>query len=280
MIKVKIYGGLGNQMFQYAMGRALALRNNAELCLDISWFDSNHSGNMGRRLGINNLNIEARLLGGGFGNLASKVFIVLGMIKVIKEKTLFNFDQSILKIKDGRLDGFWQNENYFKDYEDQITQDFTLRKPLSNNAQEILNKINNSTSVAIHIRRGDYVNNQETNKFHGICSVEYYHKAISLINSKIADPYFFIFSDDIEWVKENLKIKDPVNWVSGNQLSEVEELILLSKCQHQIIANSSFSWWGAWLNKNVNKVVIGPKNWINSDVYDTSGLLPESWLKL
>jgi len=141
-------------------------------------------------------------------------------------------------------------------------------------------KIKEKNSVSLHIRRGDYLTMQKAIDTIGVCPLDYYDKAIREITRKIKNPTFFIFSDDINWVKENLKTNSPTIFVSGGKLKDYEELILMSKCKHNIIANSSFSWWGAWLNNNPNKIVIAPKKWFKDTSKNTRDLIPESWLKL
>ncbi|MEI6553564.1 MAG: alpha-1,2-fucosyltransferase, partial [bacterium] len=137
-----------------------------------------------------------------------------------------------------------------------------------------------SNSISIHIRRGDYISNQEANNFHGSCSIDYYTEAINIIKGKVSNPIFFVFSDDIAWVKENLKSDIVATWVSEYNLDNTEDLLLMSFCKHQIIANSSFSWWGAYLNRNINKIVIAPKKWIANKGYNTDEITPSSWIKL
>jgi len=156
-----------------------------------------------------------------------------------------------------------------------------LKNGFSEFAEKMNQQILSSNSVSLHIRRGDYVQNQEANKFHGICSPEYYSQAMNLIEQKIENPHYFVFSDEVGWVRENIKFNYPVDFVSGNSISEAEELSLMSKCKHNIIANSSFSWWGTWLNTSPEKIVIAPKKWIeNTDLADASDLIPKEWIKI
>jgi hypothetical protein len=135
-------------------------------------------------------------------------------------------------------------------------------------------------SVSLHIRRGDFVSNRKTNEIHGVLPLEYYYEAIRLITNQVRNPEFFIFSDDIPWVRENLLVPKKVNFVEHPTSNrDYEDLILMSNCKHHIIANSSFSWWGAWLSQNPVKRVIAPREWYRI-VIDTRDLLPEEWIKL
>jgi hypothetical protein len=278
MIKISINGGLGNQMFQYALGRAVSLKNKMNLTLDISWYND-YGKNIKRGFELNKFNIDAKIHKPLFP-FSKKILIKIGLIKIIKEKEIYEFDKEILKIKDGYLSGYWQNENYFKNISHTLKKDFSLKDKPTDKFLFIKEIIINSDSIAIHIRRGDYVTNNETNNFHGICNIDYYNRAIKMIKEKINNPHFFIFSDDINWAKNNLIVNKNIEWVSDYKLDDVEDLILMSLCKHQVIANSSFSWWGAYLNSNPSKIVIAPKKWLNNEDYDTSRIIPDSWIKI
>ena len=140
--------------------------------------------------------------------------------------------------------------------------------------------ISQTNSVSLHIRRGDYVSNQKTNQTHGTCDLDYYQRCITEIEKEVENPYFFVFSDEIEWVKENLKINHPAEYVDQNTGDKsYEDMRLMSQCKHNVIANSSFSWWGAWLNSYPDKIVFAPKRWFASDKHNTKDLIPEGWKK-
>ena len=179
------------------------------------------------------------------------------------------------------IEGYWQTEKYFKNIEHTIKKDFTFKTKPDKNNQSLLNQIKNCNAVAIHVRRGDYVKNPVANRILGVCNLDYYNKCINLIIRKINNPHFFIFSDDPKWTINNLNIDFPATYVSHNGSDKgYEDLRLMSNCKHQIIANSSFSWWGAWLNNNPNKVVMAPKKWFNDLSINTEDLIPESWVKI
>jgi hypothetical protein len=140
-------------------------------------------------------------------------------------------------------------------------------------------------SISIHIRRGDYVQNKKTGKHHGNCSSEYYKNALDEILSKLSkgqreNVRLFIFSDDIEWARKNLSFACPSVFVSNPATPDYEELVLMSKCSHHIIANSSFSWWGAWLDSNPQKIVIAPAKWFNTRQSLYKDIVPSSWIKI
>lgn len=292
MIVVNLLGGLGNQMFQYALGRCLSIRKNTELKLDI---DSllNGLGCTYRKYALNVFNIDAEIINNvelghirrlkknklyrrlhRFYPYSKKVFI--------REREGFKSDSNIFKCGENvYLEGYWQSEKYFIDIEDVIRKEFTIRLPQDQENLLLSNEINNSNSVCVHIRRGDYVTNKNANIYHGICSVEYYHKAIELLlNNGVVNPYFFVFSDDPDWARENLKLKYPVKIIDINLDKPYEDLRLMSQCKHFVIANSSFSWWGAWLSPSNDKIVIAPKRWITNEARDINDLFPKGWIKV
>jgi glycosyl transferase family 11 len=289
MIIVKLCGGLGNQLFQYALGKSLSIASKLPLKLDINAFKKDTL----RKYYLNNFTINEELATQkeivvfknniflkAINKLTKNKFHYLNHI--VNEKNIC-FEPQILKIKKKvYLDGYWQTEKYFKDIENILKKEFVLKTPLNAKNKKTLERISVSlNSVALHIRRGDYVNNTATSQFHGNCSLQYYQNAINLISEKIKDPHFFIFSDDIPWVKENLKSKYPMYYLDNNPPEKgYEDLRLMSGCKHFIIANSSFSWWGAWLAENKNKIVIAPKKWFNDTSIDTKDLIPETWLKI
>lgn len=298
MIIVKLMGGIGNQMFQYAIGRKLSLKNRIPLKLDISDYSKN---DYLRSYMLDIFNIEAAiatteeiesLVGKTFYS-KNKIFMKLNnaYISFFKKTTIqnnkniyreknFHFDSNLLNISSNvYLHGYWQNENYFLDIKDFLKKDFTLKKPLSSASNILKKKIVNNVSVSLHIRRGDYLSNPKTKEVHGVCSLDYYYKGLSILQSKITEDFTcFVFSDDISWCKDNFSPDCPVVFVDINR--DYEELILMSYCKHFIIANSSFSWWGAWLNDNKNKIVVSPKNWFNTISTDEYDIVPEDWIRI
>lgn len=281
LIIVNIYGGLGNQLFQYAAGRYLAEKHNTILKLDIENFKTDKR----RGYSLQYFNIKEV-----FCTSVDKA-VIKGMERIKKllnnkrpgaiytEQNL-NFDKHVTELGNNMyLDGYWGNEKYFKPIENIIRNEFTVRQPPAGMNEIYLQKIRSANSIAIHVRRGDYVSSKETNTFHGVCSVAYYQAAIAQLSARLSDPVFFIFSDDISWVKENLVINDfPVDYVEHNSNLAYEDLRLMYSCRHNIIANSSFSWWGAWLNNNPGKIVIAPEKWNNIPGDKTE--LPDQWIRL
>jgi hypothetical protein len=250
VITIKLKGGLGNQMFQYAFGRNLSYQQKIALRLDKSFLNrpiwQKIIGITPRKYELNEFNIKAKLT----------------------ETKSKNY-----------LEDYWQNEKYFKNIRNILLKDFTLKKE-SSDFKKLAKNIFQTNSVSIHIRRGDYAKSWKTKKYHGLISLNYYQKAYKIIIKKVDNPAFFVFSDDTNWVKKNLKINHPIIYVSCfNKLTNAEELILMSICKHNIIANSSFSWWGAWLNKNSSKIVIAPKRWF-AEKNDYEDIVPQDWIRV
>lgn len=199
-----------------------------------------------------------------------------------KEKYKFQYDERVLS-QEGNvyLDGSWQSERYFVKIRDTILKDLTVKTPPSSRNLELLQEIQKKNSVAIHIRRQDYVNNPKTLEFHGSCSIEYYKKCIAMMCERVPDPTFFIFSDDPAWAEQNIKTGHSSVYINNNgKENGQEDLRLLSNCSHFIIANSSFSWWGAWLSTNRDKIVLVPKPWIRSKELTVKDMIPSSWVEV
>ena len=285
MIIVKLKGGLGNQLSQYALGRNLALKNSTKLKFDITELEQDEL----RDYELDNFNISGSIAtkneimfiqNFSKKNIISKILGTLGQhYFYIKQKNLY-FDAGILgKRGNIYLDGYWHGENYFKDIRKIIIKDFTVRCEPDKRNKSMLEKIENSNSIGVHIRRKDYVSNKKTNKVHGTCSLEYYYNAIKIIEKKVRNPEFFVFSDDPQWTKANLKLKHPTIYVDINGPEKgYEDLRLMSNCKHFIIANSSFSWWGAGLSNNPNKIICAPERWFVSA--DEGDIIPKSWVRV
>ena len=183
--------------------------------------------------------------------------------------------------QDTYFDGFWQNEKYFKEFDTELQSIFSMKGRLSTSSIVYEEQIKESNSVSLHVRRGDYVTSKLTNEIHGTCSLDYYQKAVSMIESKIKNPVFYLFSDDIPWVKDNFSFIENKKFIQlDDETPPHDEIHLMSLCDHNIIANSSFSWWGAWLNNNKEKIVIAPFKWFNDKSFDVTDLNPKSWLCL
>jgi hypothetical protein len=292
MVISRIIGGLGNQMFQYAAGRALALSKSVELRLDLSAFTGHtpHNGFELERV----FNVSAQAASGAdfrrvLGWRATPTFLRalrrkqlswLRGSKVVVEPS-FNYWPSILDLPDDcYLQGFWQSEKYFLHHAPMIRADYTFKQPLESRNKELVRSINQCHAVSLHVRRGDYAVNSATLATHGLCSSDYYHQAIRYIADRVTQPVFFVFSDDVPWVRDNISIEFPSHYVEHNRGGQSYiDMRLMMLCDHHVIANSSFSWWGAWLNPKPEKIVVAPKKWfaIGNNLMD---LFPPGWVSL
>ena len=281
MIITKIKGGLGNQLFQYATGRAVASHHKLPLKLDLTWFETNKLHN-GYRL--DQLAIQAEIATEneiiklkGENNILFSALRKVGLFKkksYFKEKRSSNFDGGVFKNKFLYLNGYWQNELYFSNIRESLLGELSPINSMSDLGYAYLESIEQSNSVSLHVRRGDYLNLKNI----GVLGVDYYTKAVDYIRQNVENPTFYIFSDDLEWCKDSLGFLDDCIYVDRTQ-TEIEDLKLMSFCRHNIIANSSFSWWGAWLNQNPNKIVIAPKGWLLNDT-SSSNVILSDWVKV
>lgn len=286
-------GGLGNQLFQYATGRALALKYNTELKLDLSLLNADPKNVYTKReLELHVFNITASIASNNelevfykrtfFQKVVSKLFPSFPSKYFIGNQKGFEYDVAFESYpNDSYLNGYWQSEKYFDSVRNILLKELVIKKEMTSHCKSTNDLILNSNSVSLHIRRGDYVSDKSASAYHGIVSLEYYVNAMNYLNEKFENLKVFIFSDDIDWVKSNLKLENECIYVDFNTgENSVFDLYLMSQCQHNIIANSSFSWWGAWLNQNAKKIVIAPKKWFADKNLNTKDLLPESWVNI
>jgi hypothetical protein len=285
-IVVKLKGGLGNQMFQYALGRTLSLKNNTRLWLDSSFLDEGDQQHTYRQYSLHFFNVKGKLKKVDLNNnslpILQKILFKFHFKKKIKYicEGSFNFNEEILNVSDNTyLDGYWQSFKYFESYWSMIKNDFEFALESVSINNSILKKIKSANSISVHVRRGDYVTNGEANLYHGVLSQDYYHKAEKEIAKHVSDPTYFIFSDDIDWAKNNIRFNSEQYYVSNSHAAH-EDLYMMSKCRHAIIANSSFSWWGAWLIENLDKVIVAPVKWFKDSSFNTSDLCPAYWKRI
>lgn len=274
MVIVQLTGGLGNQMFQYAAARRLAWFLQTPLKMDVTFYQYNQL----RVYGLDHFKINGEMAD------AEEIFWIK-QTRQLKEKA-FSFDGELLhglspEKPDVYLEGYWQSEKYFRDLREIICEEFSLKDALDPENQEYLEWIETSESVSIHIRRGDYVANPTVNYLHGVCPADYYSRAMEAITQSIDRPHFFVFSDDKQWGKNNLPDHYNLTFVDLNGPDrDYYDLHLMRHCKHHIIANSSFSWWGAWLSDYPQKKVCAPRKWFNGYSHDTRDLIPEHWNRI
>ncbi len=286
MIVMRIFGGLGNQMFQYAAGRALADRLGVELLLDLREFETYRL----HAYGLDSLRVRARHASVSdlrpwpeqrrrFARLVTKVG--LSSARDLYIEPAFTYDERWPHLGDGtHLNGYFQSERYFGQSRDRLREELIPVEPLAGENAKIASMASECESVAIHVRRGDYVSNAKTLSLHGVCSPAYYQRAIASLRERRRDVRFFVFSNDMDWSRENLHLGEDAVFVEGNEQAPQVDIHLMSKCRHHVIANSSFSWWGAWLGRHQDQCVIAPTPWFDSPKLCDRDLLPERWVRL
>ena len=260
-------GGLGNQMVQYAFGIAIG----GTVKYDTSWFDETRG----------NPNVAQREYELDFWNInpaltnKTKIFGVIKRKRYV-EKPYNVYNSELLKTKAGVIEGYFQVARYYEPIRKRLVKDIVPRQKPNQQNQKILDLIHKTNSVSIHVRRGDYVKLQH---IHGLCDLDYYARAIKFIAEHVTDPHFFIFSDDPQWVTDNLKLDVPCTFVDINHgRDSAWDMWLMANCKHNIIANSSFSWWGAWLNQNSDKIVVAPVQWFADG--QLTDIVPPTWQRI
>lgn len=289
-----LMGGLGNQMFQYAAGRALALRTATSLKLDLSGFGIGDR----RRFELDSLPIQAApatqeelaaLGAAGFARSARLVRLI-GRLRdwlrpsnsrIYRERH-FHFDPSVVNLQPPvYLFGHWQSERYFLDCIDAIRRELTPSMSFDAENAAMAARIDAVNAVSVHVRRGDYADNPATNRYHGTCTVDYYQRAVAYLSERIQAAHAFVFSDDHDWASRNLLFAIPTTFININGATEgFRDMQLMLRCRHHVIANSSFSWWGAWLSPHAEKIVVAPRRWFRASTNDTRDLIPERWIRL
>lgn len=292
MIIVKITDGIGNQMFQYATAWAVAIEQREGLKVDDSWYDAIKDRFTKRTFLLDKLNVEIKLATEkeirkiknpryipGINSLYWRHQYSLSYFKrhCFQEKNSFKFDENIFEVPGNcYLQGFFQSYKYFERIKGSLFDGFypvTTSGKFDDTANAIANERN---SVAVHFRLGDYKN---TGHMHYCLDRHYYQNAFDQMSSSLGHVKYFIFSDEIDEVKSLFKIENAV-YIENDPDNKIDDLFLMSKCRHNIIANSSYSWWGAWLNQNPDKIIIAPRKWFNNKDINTSDLLPEEWIKI
>ncbi|WP_158993218.1 alpha-1,2-fucosyltransferase [Mucilaginibacter sp. L196] len=295
MIYTEISSGLGNQLFQYAVARQLSIKNNTSLKLDISFFDNQNL----RNYKLHNYNINATIADkieiDNFLSIYSRDVLYAKLYRRIEKKIpkyfrkyysetqWWVYEAELSKVANNTyLKGYWQHYKYFQKIDSGIFNELTPKNDEYNNYSITHTILQDTASVSIHIRRGDYITDTAANDLMGTLPLEYYKSAIKYLKEQLIAPFFYIFSDDLEWAKDNLNLGNSAQYIDiANGGKDYIELYLMSKCRHNIIANSSFSWWGAFLNQNKEKIVIAPAQWVKSDLMNSKVEIQcPSWIKM
>lgn len=293
-VLVELSGGLGNQMFQYAAGHALARRLGRPCEVDDTCYTGRNPvkyqldkfSGQPRVASVRDLPLRSVLRRWGVsGRVAERApFYSSGLkrIRAFREGSPFAFDSRYLDIQgDVYLMGYFQSEKYFADCAGEIRGMFAFKNAPNRKNSEIAALMRSSDSVSVHIRRGDYVSNAYTNQYHGTCPLSYYADAFELLKGRLKDPFFFVFSDDPEWCRSHIHPPGRALYIDHNRGDDSpEDMRLMSLCGHHVIANSSFSWWGAWLNPDPKKTVLAPKQWLETKKIQVVDLIPDNWTRL
>jgi Glycosyl transferase family 11 len=297
LVITRLIGGLGNQMFQYAAGRALALRRGAALKLDVTGFAAVGTHTK-RRYELDSFPIQGSAAsdvdlarfdraGRARSPRLDRVLRALGIglrdgAWPIYCEPHFQFDPVMPQLQAPvYLDGYWQSDRYFSDIAGVLRQEFTVAAPLDRENEALAAGIDAVNAVSLHVRRGDYVADPATNRFHGVCSPDYYQRAVDYVTTRVGVPHLFVFSDDQQWTRANLRFAVPMTFVDANPPDcGYRDMRLMARCRHHIVANSSFSWWGAWLNSSREKIVVAPRRWFGASSNNTRDLIPPDWVRL
>lgn len=283
MIITEINGGLGNQLFQYAAGLSLSLRHQTQLKTAVQFKNADTL----RSLGLSHFNlnlIEAthedvnQLYSGSAVDSAIQAILPPQFKNVYKEKH-FAYQSGFEKLGSNvYLKGYWQSERYFSTIANQVNEVFTLQPQYYSNVLSLIEEIKQNESVSIHIRKGDYLLHPYSDYYASLESA-YYNNALAALQENLPQLKLYVFTDDPKWVKENLALPIPYTLISGVQTTSMyEDFQAMLTCKYHIIANSSFSWWTAWLSARDGKKVVAPKEWFKNGPSDTADLIPKSWL--
>ncbi|AGY81957.1 alpha-1,2-fucosyltransferase [Carnobacterium inhibens] len=287
MLIVKVYGGIGNQMFQYSFYKYLQ-KNNDDVFLDISDYKVHNHHNGFELIDVFNIEVKQADMSKFKGHVSSKNSIFYRLTSKLFKRNILGYSEfmdsngiSIVRnekiLTDHYFIGFWQDVLYLQSVEEEIKEAFNFKNvAIGKQNLELISLSESVESVSVHIRKGDYANNSDLSD---ICDLEYYEEAMKIIDSKVSEPLYFIFSDDIEWCKQKFGKRDNLIYVDWNIAKKSYiDMLLMSKCKHNIIANSTFSWWGAWLNNNSKKIVICPKTWDRKK--NENHLLLNDWIAI
>lgn len=294
-IIAQLQGGLGNQLFQYATARALANHYGATLELDIAWFAANYPDVTKRDVGVTHLQIEAEIV--CQSPLRTRPRKLKRIIQewlpanpyILAETSPYVFSNKFTKLslhskKNLYLLGYWQAYKYFSNIREELVKQIKPRGPLNEVYQDFLSLIKSNTSVMVHIRRGDYVHLQAASIVHGFLGLDYYNQGMAIFLERNPTIQFFVFSDDIAWARGHLPFQERITFIEvvPELESVTQELFLMSQCQFHLIANSSLSWWGAWLAHKEGSLdkVICPAHWTNGHEMNWDDLLPQNWKRI
>lgn len=292
MIVIKIQGGLGNQMFQYAAIRSLSESTGKPFALDNIQLERGEGVTL-RHYTLSAFNINPKILNQKEFRYFTQerkhpwmTSLKRKLGKFVPKNIIQSGDLSFLDPRpyiheDVYFDGLFQSEKHFLEHRNLILKEFTLKNALSLEAQKMAGIMDTTESVVIQVRRGDYVSNYKATANHGVTGIDYFDSALKHIQSKVSKEIeIFVISDDIEWCKGNIKFSQKMHFVSQPSIKDFEEIVLMTHAKHLIISNSTFGWWGAWLNQNPEKIIITPKQWFKNPKLKQEDIVPSSWIRI
>lgn len=286
---VRVTGGVGNQLFQYAFGRALELAHGVGVRYDLSWFSAPAGSYVPRPFELDAFAVRAERADPWVSALAKQqgsIFRALGaglFPSLVKDRSYREPRFSYTPIQtDERIpryyDGYWQSEKYFGRYAETLRHELrSVRPPVGINAERA-RMIQGCDAVSLHVRRADYLSHQGASATYAVLGADYYAHALGMVLHERPSAHIFVFSDDPAWAQEHIRSSAPVHFINGN--TGIEDLGLMRMCGSHIIANSSFSWWGAWLSGSPDGMVIAPVKWFKNPNMDTRDLIPDRWRRL
>lgn len=285
MIIVRLTGGTGNQLFQYAIGRALSARDGQRLLLDTTFYRDGAF----RTYSLDRWHVQAEIAGDwrirvarGTGLRKICQLFLWPPIRIVEERSASSDLEALRRARNVYLRGFWQSERYFAHAADILRADLRLRDGLTARRKETERAIlAGPAAVSIHVRRTDYLTNPRAIEILGALPAEWYRAALGRMIDHVPDAAFFVFSDDPEWAKANLSSARPMTFLTPETDGRDEQdMFLMSRCRHHVIANSTFGWWGAWLNPRPDKRVIAPRTWFRVPNFDNVNIVPQGWERL
>jgi hypothetical protein len=292
IVIVRLNGGLGNQMFQYVAGKYVAKKGGSIIKVDLTHLKNINAKKFAFRKYALDI-FEVPILFATYKEILKFTiprfkprYLYFGLKHLYKDRVIEQKDIRYSNIldkvsSDCYLVGSFQSEKFFRPIAHEVKEDFQIKKEILNQYSQIISEVSSVESVAVHIRRGDYVNNPKTREVHGSMPISYYIEAAKLIGTRVRNPHFYIFSDEPEWLSNNLDLKADFSTIPSRLDDHPNrDFVLMMHCKHHIITNSSYSWWAAWLGENFDKIVIAPKKWFAVSACDSSDIVPESWIRL
>jgi len=276
---MKISGGMGNQLFQYAAGRAMSLRTGADLALDTSFYARKRH----RTFELSRFPLASGIsLFSGRLQIARKCreFVRHGLRKEpVYREPHFHYDNGFESLQTPiKLEGYFQSHRYFEPFSEAIRSELEIPQPDDDETRRLAEQIRNVRATTLHIRRGDYVTNSKASQIFAQCTVDYYHRAMEMIPG---DASVYVFSDDLAWAKKNLRPIKPLVFAEGEtRRSGLADFWLMSQGHDQIIGNSTFSWWAAWLSDTDRGMTVAPRKWFVDPAYNDQDLIPADWIRL